>query len=172
MTTCPQGTVRRKWSATHDSRGEAIINIRFDKQTCTTCPVRSQCTHSATGPREITIRPRAQHEALQAARHYQKTPEFKADDQDRAGIEGTLSQALRIADLRRSRYLGLAKTHLQHVLSAAGLNVRRLWDWWMEKPHAETRTSSFLRWAQALPRLTVSMNSPAVSNFDAHPMRS
>jgi transposase len=148
---CPQGTSSRKWSETHDAHGEAIINIRFDKQNCAACPVRSQCTHSVAGPREITIRPRAQHEALQAARHYQKTPEFKAEYQDRAGIEGTLSQALRIADLRRSRYLGLAKTHLQHVLTAAGMNVRRLWDWWREQPRAETRIAPFVRLAQATP---------------------
>ncbi len=128
-----------------------MINIRFDKHACAACPAQSQCTHSVAGPREITVRPRAQPEALRAARTYPKTPEFKVEYQDRAGIEGTLSQALRIADLRRSRYIGLAKTHLQHVLTAAGMNVRRFWDWWREKPRAETRTSSFLRWAQALP---------------------
>lgn len=145
VATCPRGTSSRKWSRTHDTHGESIINIRFDKQACAACPVRSQCTHSAAGPREITVRPRAQHEALQAARQYQKTPEFKAEYQDRAGIEGTLAQALRIADLRRSRYIGLAKTHLQHVLTAVGMNVRRLWDWWTEHPRATTRTAPFVK---------------------------
>src|SRR3954453_3263410 len=44
----------------------------------------------------------------------------------RAGIEGCLSQAMRLCGLRRSRYVGLAKAHLQHVASAAALNVVRL----------------------------------------------
>jgi IS5 family transposase len=149
VATCPQGTLSRKWSETHDSHGEPIINIRFDAKACAVCPARSACTHSAHGPREITVRPRAQHEALQRARQYQKTPEFKAEYQARAGIEGTLSQGLRIADLRRSRYVGLAKTHLQHVLTAAAMNLRRLGDWWTEQPRAGTRTAPFVRLARA-----------------------
>jgi hypothetical protein len=44
----------------------------------------------------------------------------------RAGVEGTLAQGLRVCDLHRARYVGLAKTHLQHVLTAAAVNVRRL----------------------------------------------
>ena len=30
-----------------------------------------------------------------------------------AGVEGTLSQGMRVSDLRRARYIGLAKTRLQ-----------------------------------------------------------
>jgi transposase len=33
--------------------------------------------------------------------------------QGRAGIEGTLSEGIRAHGLRRARYIGLAKTHLQ-----------------------------------------------------------
>jgi transposase len=56
---------------------------------------------------------------------------------------------LRVCDLRRARYIGLAKTRLQHVLSAAGLNVRRLGAWWDERPFAPTRTAAFLALAPA-----------------------
>jgi transposase len=61
----------------------------------------------------------------------------------RAGIEGTISQATRSFDLRRSRYIGLAKTHLQHVATAAAINLTRLADWLMDNPTAQTRLSSF-----------------------------
>jgi transposase len=149
VATCPQGTASTKWSETHDSHDEPIINIRFDAQACSICPARDQCTHSAHGPREITIRPRPQYEALQQARRHQKTPEFKAEYQDRAGVEGTLSQGLRIANLRRARYVGLAKTRLQHVLTAAALNLRRLGDWLTEQPRAATRIPPFVRLTQA-----------------------
>jgi len=36
---------------------------------------------------------------------------------------------VRNCGLRRSRYVGLAKTHLQHVATAAALNVVRLNAW-------------------------------------------
>ena len=97
----------------------------------------------------MTVRPRAQHEALQAARQFQQTSDFKAQYEDRAGIEGTLSQGLRIADLRRSRYMGLAKTHLHHVLAAAAINLRRIGDWFADTPRAKSRTAPFVLLAQA-----------------------
>ncbi len=46
-------------------------------------------------------------------------------------------------DLRRSRYLGLTKTQLQHLFVAASLNMVRMGAWLMEKPHAQTRRSRF-----------------------------
>ena len=46
----------------------------------------------------------------------------------RAGIEGTISQGVRAFGLRRARYRGLAKTHLQHVATAAAINFGRLSD--------------------------------------------
>jgi hypothetical protein len=44
----------------------------------------------------------------------------------RAGIEGTISRGLRSTRLRRTRYLGLQRVRLGHMLTAAGLNVLRL----------------------------------------------
>jgi transposase len=64
VATCPQGQTSRKWSATHDTRGKAIINIRVDRTACAACASRSQCTRSETGPREVTARPKEQHQAL------------------------------------------------------------------------------------------------------------
>lgn len=142
--TCPGGYTSTKWSATHDNRGNAIINIRFADKDCRVCPQRTQCTTSQKGPRHLTIRPRAEYLALQAARQYQTTSDFKARYDARAGIEGTLSQGLRVCDLRRARYIGLAKTRLQHILTAAALNLHRLGDWWAGTPVATTRQSAFL----------------------------
>jgi transposase len=45
--------------------------------------------------------------------------------------------------LRRTRYIGLAKTHLQHVITAAAINLKRIGDWLNDVPHATTRTSTF-----------------------------
>ena len=61
----------------------------------------------------------------------------------RAGVEGTLSQGVRAFGLRRSRYRGLEKTHLQHVATAAAINIDRIVAWLEERPRATTRTSRF-----------------------------
>jgi transposase len=65
----------------------------------------------------------------------------------RSGIEGTLSQGVRRFGLRRCRYLGLAKARLQHVATAAAINVYRISDWLGGVPLAATRTSRFKRLA-------------------------
>ncbi len=61
----------------------------------------------------------------------------------RAGVEGTISQGVRRCGLRRSRYVGLAKTHLGHVLTAAALNFVRVADWLAGVPRAHTRPWRF-----------------------------
>jgi len=61
----------------------------------------------------------------------------------RAGIEGTISQGVRAFGLRRSRYIGQAKTHLQHVLTAAAINFVRVDRWLCDVPLTQTRRSPF-----------------------------
>jgi transposase len=97
----------------------------------------------------MTLRPRALHEALQAARQRQETAAWKAEYARRAGIEGTCSQGVRGFGLHHCRYVGLAKAHLQHVLTAAAMNLCRLAAWLAEIPRAKTRTSRFARLASA-----------------------
>jgi hypothetical protein len=61
-----------------------------------------------------------------------------------------MSHANARADLRRAGFIGRAKTHLQHVCTALGLNVLRLGAWLAEvKPHT-TRPSPFAALAPAL----------------------
>jgi transposase len=61
----------------------------------------------------------------------------------RDGIEGTISQGVRICRLRRARYIGLAKTHLGHILTALAVNLLRIGAWLAEVPRAKTRRSAF-----------------------------
>ena len=83
------------------------------------------------------MKPQEHHEALQAARQRQETPEFKAQYALRAGVESTLSQGVRRFDLRQSRYIGLARTHLQQVLTATAMNIVRVIDWLRGRPLGE-----------------------------------
>ena len=67
----------------------------------------------------------------------------------RAGVEGTLSQGVRAFGMRRSRYIGLAKTALQQVCIAVGMNVSRVVHWLDGLPRARTRVTRFAALAQA-----------------------
>ena len=141
--TCPQGKISRKWTLKQDRTVSGVIRIQFGKQDCLACPCRSQCTTAISNPRQLVVRPQAQFEAIQAARQRQQTQEFKERYAIRAGIAGTISQGVRAFDLRRSRYIGLAKTHVQHLITATAINVARLLDWLAEVPRCKTRTSRF-----------------------------
>ncbi|MDQ2802254.1 MAG: IS1182 family transposase [Pseudomonadota bacterium] len=143
--TCPQGHKNVDWIPGHDRWGTAVVHIGFAKRACRACPSRPLCTRAKTAPREMTFRQPGRHEAIQAARQQQETPQWRALYGVRAGIEGCLSQDVRVCGMRRSRYVGLAKTHLQHLATAAALNVVRFDAWMRGRPRAATRTSRFVR---------------------------
>lgn len=141
--TCPQGHTSHKWKWAYNGHGGDRIHVEFGKQDCLACSCRAQCTSAASNPRQISFHPQAQHEAIQATRKRQTTQEFQDRYAIRAGIEGTISQGVRAFDLRRSRYLGLAKTHLQHVITATAMDVSRLLAFLMGIPRDGTRVSRF-----------------------------
>jgi transposase len=85
------------------------------------------------------------------ARQRETTVDYKEEYTRRAGIEGTLSEGVRAHGLRRSRYIGMAKTHLQHLLTAVAINLKRIFYWLSGTPIAATRTS---RYAQLMERLS------------------
>ena len=140
---CPQGEMSVYWQLKEDRFGNPGIHIRFPRSRCIVCVSRTQCTRGKQGYRAIFIRPQAQYEALLEARRKQETPEWKKRYDRRAGVEGTNSQGVRRFGLRQARYIGLAKTHLQHVLTAAAINIVRFSNWVSGVPLAKTRTSAF-----------------------------
>jgi transposase len=122
-----------------DVSGDPVIRIRFDGAICRACPTRQACTSAKAAPRQLTVRPQVHHEAIQAARRRQETVAFNVQYALRAGVESSLSQGVRRFDLRRSRYLGLARTHLQQLLTATAMNVVRVIAWLRGKPLGEHR---------------------------------
>jgi transposase len=144
--TCPEGCKSSSWTPAIDNRTNEVIKIVFSTKDCQVCPSRSRCTQSIRHTRRtVTIRPRAQYEALKQRREQEETKEFKQVYAKRAGIEGTISQGVRVMGLRRSRYIGQEKTHLQHIATAAALNVVRSMAWFSGLPRAQTRRSAFVR---------------------------
>ncbi len=146
---CPAGKTSRHWQPCTDAHGNAAIAIRFARADCLGCAQRTVCPTAQGGPRQLMLRPREQHLALQEARARQASedghPLGEAQYARRAGVAGTFTQANRQCDLRHARYLGLARTHLQHVITAVAINLLRVLAWLAEVPRAETRTSPFAR---------------------------
>jgi transposase len=143
VVTCPAGKESISWLPNTYPKNGMVFEARFSRKDCTPCPCRSKCTRSKQEPRIIGLLPREQHEELQATRREQGTEEFRSRYAARAGIEGTHEQAIRRCGLRRCRYIGEAKAHLQHLLTAAAINLVRLSDWWAGTPLSRTRCSRF-----------------------------
>ena len=143
--TCPAGKISMSWTPAVDKRVNEVIKIKFSTRDCGVCPSQKQCTRSAKRParRTLTVRVREQHEALCAARARVQTAEYRKGYARRAGIEGTLSRGVRRCRLRRTRYVGLAKVHLGHLLTAVALNFVRVGEWLAGVPRAQTRRSAF-----------------------------
>jgi transposase len=140
---CPQGNTSATWVERVPPTGRPTIYVRFSLQDCGACATRALCTRSQQRARVLLLPPRAQYEALHAARVRQASAAGQQHYARRAGIEGTLSQGVRAFGLRRTRYRGLEKTHVQHVATAAAINVDRIVAWLDERPRAQTRTSRF-----------------------------
>jgi len=143
--TCPQGQTSRHGTPMIDNRRNQVIKIKFASSICRACPRRTDCIRSEQKypRRTITIRPEEQHQALATARQRAKTKEYAHEYARRAGIEGTLSRAIRTCGMRRSRYMGLPKVPLGNVLTALAINFLRLSEWLAETPWRRPRQSAF-----------------------------
>jgi transposase len=140
---CPQGKVSTVWREYVDREGKPYTIVRFSLQDCGPCPARPLCFRTTETGRRLHLPSQERFEALQTARAWYASEEGRQRYQRRAGVEGTLSQGVRAFGLRRTRFRGLAKTHLQHVAIAAAINIDRIVAWLDERPRAKTRTSRF-----------------------------
>jgi transposase len=143
VVTCPMGKQSISWHPHTSPQSGMRWEARFARKDCTSCPHRAQCTRAKKEPRIVGLQAREQYEALHAARQHQTTEAFKEHYAMRAGIESTLSQGVRAFDLRRSRYIGLAKTHLQHILIAVGINLKRVMAWFTHPQPTKPYISPF-----------------------------
>ncbi|OKI46823.1 transposase [Micromonospora sp. CB01531] len=137
--TCPRGKTKTStaWSLARQ-RGVQTVVVRLDTDSCRACPVKPQCTTARRGGRQLTIRPRRVHEALTQARARQNTAGFQQTCRLRAGVEGTIRQAVAVTD---TRYRGVNKTYLEQVVSAVALNFIGLDAWFIDVPLDRTRTN-------------------------------
>jgi len=144
---CPEGKLSARWNESKGRKGQEQISVVFDKKDCLSCELHKRCVAKQSKPRTMTLMPQTHQQALAIAREWQKSEAFKALYGKRAGIEGTIGQASRMADLHQTRYRGLAKTKLLHLLIATALNFVRVAAWLSGRPLAQTRQSAFARLA-------------------------
>jgi transposase len=142
--TCPQGKTSVTWRTGLDEVGAPRIGVVFSRTDCGACAARPLCTPAKEARRSLYFHPRPEYEALNAARVRMHDPAWKRRYRVRAGIEGTLSQGVRAFGLRRSRYIGLAKTGLQQVCTGAAMNVSRIVNWLDGQLRAKTRVTRFM----------------------------
>lgn len=147
---CPAGKRSVAWLECQIKKpySRRVVKVKFRRKDCSDCENRIHCVRSKTGAaRQLLLQAKEFHEALKVTRTMLSSEEGRREYQQRAGIEGTLSQAIRRGTVRRSRYIGLQKTHLQEVATAAGINILRSINFLHDKPIAKTRVSRFARLA-------------------------
>jgi transposase len=145
---CPAGQTSSGWRERQGASGERVI-VSFPRAQCQRCEHREACTTAETTGRQLKLPPRPIWEALVAAREQMGTAAFEQQYAQRAGIEGTHTQAVRVCGVRQCRYVGQAKVALQHLFTGTALNFIRAGEWLMQSPRARTRHSAFARLARA-----------------------
>jgi transposase len=143
VVTCPAGKQSMSWLPHTYPQNGMTWEVRFSRADGSPCPFRAPCTRAQVEPRLLRLQECEHYEALQAWRQQQKTETFQKQYAARAGIEGTHAQAIQRCGLRRCRYIGMAKAHWPHVLTAAALNLVRMAEWWTGTGRAATRRSRF-----------------------------
>ena len=127
--TCPRGQVSQGWHGpypTSSPTAAPLIVARFTKSQCQPCPDRPRCTTSGGGARNVGFPPRELRDLQVRVRAEQQTPEWKARYAVRSGVESTINEFAHGHSMRRCRYRGQPKAHLQHVLTAIAVNIERL----------------------------------------------
>ncbi|WP_406364796.1 IS1182 family transposase [Streptomyces sp. NBC_01546] len=127
--TCPQGQVSAGWHGpypTSSPTAAPLIVARFTKSQCRPCPARAQCTTTADSARTVGFPPRELRDLQLRVRAEQQTPEWKTRYAVRSGVEGTVNEFAHGHGMRRCRYRGQGKGHIQHVLTAIAVNIERL----------------------------------------------
>ncbi len=141
---CPAGQTSRDWGHIPDRHGKPSLRVRFPPRLCRSCPFHAQCTPIAA--KVLILRPdEASYHALKLARIRQATPEFRKLYATRAGVEGTVAQAVRTCEMRRARSIGSKKLRLQAFFTATAMNVLRAVQWLTGERPTSTPVSRFAR---------------------------
>src|SRR5215470_2000928 len=124
---CPAGQVTSKLRRHGYERDKAGRPTRlrqafqFDAAVCAACPLRQQCYKPGRREgRQIEV---TGHEArVQAARAWQRGPEFERFRKERQVVEHRIARLVQLG-VRQARYMGRAKTLFQVLMAATVANL-------------------------------------------------
>lgn len=120
--TCPANVTSWAWHEIETGKHKGDIQISFGQQ-CQDCSLKDKCTKSKRGR---ILRLHGHYQLLKERREECKAESFKEAMKRRPPIEGTISEMVRSHGLRRNRYRGLAKNHLQNLMIGTAVNLKRL----------------------------------------------
>ncbi|MFF7887569.1 transposase [Streptomyces sp. NPDC020794] len=99
---------------------------KVTKSQCQPCSVRARCTASRDSARNVGFPPRELLDLQVRVHTEQQTPDWQARYAVRSGVEGTVNEFAHGHGMRRCRYRGQPKAHLQHMFTAIAVNIERL----------------------------------------------
>jgi hypothetical protein len=122
--TCPAG----KTSDYHQRNpGRHASIFRFAKATCQACPLRDKCiAPNGTGALGRSLTKNDYEPEYERARKRTQTPEFAAVRREHPAVERKLNEILNHHRGRRARYWGLAKVHIQELMTGFVVNVKQM----------------------------------------------
>ena len=157
--TCPQGQVSAGWHGPYPTSSPTAGPA--DRG-----PVHQEPVPALPGPHPLHhlrrqrphrgLPPRELRDLQLRVRTEQQTPAWKTRYAVRSGVEGTVNEFAHGHGMRRCRYRGQPKAHLQHVLTAIAVNIERL----SELPPAEKPIPAT---ADRLPELPGPARDPGLS---------
>lgn len=98
------------WKEGKSSWGRSNVHFLFSRPLCFGCAAREKCSRGQKNGRNLTVSPRSAFEMLKQAREREQTEAFKEKYKRRAGVEGTIAQAVNAVDARHNRYRCLDRT--------------------------------------------------------------
>lgn len=123
IATCPAGQSTTDYDYTGKrAAGGAVLRFLFPRDTCQTCPHKSQCLRTADQNRGRTVYLHPQEELIQQARQRQASPAFREDIKLRQTVEHRQARLIQLG-MRQARYFGLAKTWFQCLMTALVANI-------------------------------------------------
>ncbi len=144
--TCPEDHTSINWTPAIDKRKNEVITIKFSIKDCHACPSRSLVRARLATPIapsrfdvSCTTRRYCRHERVRRPRNSKRSMLAVP------GWGERFRKRVRALGLRRSRSIGQEKTHLQHLATAAAMNIVRVVRWLDGKPHTQTRRSALVQ---------------------------
>lgn len=119
--TCPSGQTTDSTLRKKDRPG---IDFKFKTDQCRDCDLRSKCTKSIQRPRTVYISDYFLE--FKKGRDHSRTESYKEASKQRYKIERRHADKVRNHGLRRSRYIGLARTKIHSLMSSIASNIKRM----------------------------------------------